>query len=78
MMESPKFCKKIDVEGWSIRVLCYVYAVLSEHITKISFGLKIILAMLPGPGHSTYFISMIQNLKKKFARNFTTRGLGIT
>ena len=76
-MESPKFSKKFDARGWMIWVLCYVYAVLSKHLTKISFGLKIILAMLPGPGHSTYFISMIQNLKKKFARNFTTRGLGI-
>ena len=41
----------------------FVYAV-SEHLTKISFGLKIILAMLQ-------VISMDQNLKIKFVRIFT-------
>ena len=44
-MESPKFSKKFDARGWMIWVLCYVYAVLSEHLTKIGFGLKINLAM---------------------------------
>ena len=45
-MESPKFSKKFDARGWMIWVLCYVYAVLSEHLTKISFGLKINLAII--------------------------------
>ena len=45
-MASPKFSKKIDARGWMIWVLCNVYAVLREHLTKISFGLKINLAML--------------------------------
>ena len=45
MMKAPIFFKKIEVKGWQFWILCYAYAILSEHHPNKSFGLKIKLVM---------------------------------